>query len=80
MEPHRLREEAINLLEGAGVEVRREHLGGSGGGLCRLRERLVLFLDEDADFDTQVEHCLSAVRTLPGIDTMFLSPAMREQL
>ncbi len=76
-------EDRLNLLleavEGLGIELRREALGG-GGGLCTLRGRRVLFLDTLADPLTAYETTLAAVCTLTGLDDVHLPPALREDL
>jgi len=63
-----------------GVEVRREHLGGGGGGLCTLRGRKVLFIDMDADPATRLEQSLAGMRLLPGVADIFMPPEIRERL
>ena len=70
----------LELLTKLGVETRREHLGGEGGGLCRLRGKPVVFVDLDADVGTQLSRCVEALAGMPEIDTMYLPPALREQV
>ena len=70
----------VELLKELGIEVRREHLSGECGGLCRMRGRQVLFVDEDADPASRLEHCLEALATLQGTDAIFLPPEIRERL
>jgi hypothetical protein len=76
-------EDRLNILleavEGLGIDVRREALGG-GGGLCTLRGRRVLFLDTAGDPLISYETTLAAVCTLTGLDTVHLPPALREDL
>lgn len=71
-------EAILGLMEASGVEVRMEHLGGSGGSLCRLRGKRVLFVDLDADLATRAERCVGALANLGEVDGMFLPPALRE--
>ena len=71
--------EAIReLLLRLEVEVREERLGGESGGLCVVRGRRVLFIDLDADPAVRLERSLGALRTLPDIEDIYLSPALRE--
>jgi len=70
----------LELLAKLGVETRREHLGGEGGGLCRLRGKAVVFIDLDADVATQISRCIDALVGLPEIDAMYLPPTIREQV
>lgn len=70
----------LELLTKLDVETRREHLGGGGGGLCRLRGKAVVFVDLDADVATQISRCLEALAQMPEVDERFLPPAIREQV
>ena len=70
----------LQLLRKLGVETRQEHLGGEGGGLCRLRGQPVVFVDLDADVATQLSRCVEALAGMPEIDTMYLPPTLREQV
>ena len=80
MDPQTQLESLLDLLIRLGVEVRREKLGGSGGGLCRLRSRRVFFLDLDLDRAGQLEASVAAVAALPEVDRLYLTPALREQV
>jgi hypothetical protein len=70
----------VELLERLGVEVRRERMGGSGGGLCRMRGRQVMFLDEDADAATRLERCAAGLAMMPESESVFLPPELRERV
>lgn len=80
MDPQTQLESLLNLLTQLGVEVRRERLGGSGGGLCRLRDQRVFFLDLDLDRAGQLEAGVAAVAAFPEVDRLYLTPALREQI
>ena len=58
----------IDVFERLGANLRKERLGGSGGGLCLVRGERVLFIDLDADPATQLDRCLTALSTIPEID------------
>ena len=68
----------VDLLERLGVEVRREHLGGGGGGICTIRDRRTAFFDLDADPATQLERCVTDLADLPGLETLYVKPSLRE--
>lgn len=70
-------DESVELLGRLGIEVRGEHLGGGGGGLCVLRGRRVAFVDLDADVATRLHRCLLALAALPELDTVYVQPALR---
>jgi len=70
----------VDLFVRLGVPVRREKLGGSGGGLCVVRGERVLFIDSDADVGTQLERCLAALATIPEVDEIYLVPSLRDRV
>lgn len=70
----------LELFAKLGVETRREHLGGEGGGLCWLRGKPVVFVDLDADIATKLSRCVHALADMPEIEAMYLPPALREQV
>ena len=69
--------EALDRLD---VDVRRERCGGGGGGLCILKGKKIIFVDLDADDVTRLECSLQALAGLPDAETLFLPPAIREQV
>lgn len=73
-------EELLELLDRLGIAVRPEHLGGSGGGLCTIRDRRVAFIDLDADVATRFQRCLADVASLPEFEDVFMTPALRESV
>ena len=68
----------LDLLGRLGVQVRREHFGGQGGGLCQVHGRRIVFVDLDADAATQLEACVRALSSLPELDTVYVPPVLRE--
>ena len=73
-------EELLALLEQNGVSIRREEMGGSGGGLCQIAGKQVCFVDLDADSSQSAAVCAEAVRQLIDIESVYLRPAVREFL
>ncbi len=73
--------DALLALAGQiGLTIRREPLGGDGGGYCVLRGRRVLFIDSSADLATRYERTLSAVAALKEADEHYLPPDLREEI
>lgn len=72
--------ELLDLAEKLGIEVRRELLGGEGGGLCLLRGRKVLFVDTGADLVEQVGKTAAALSDVDGIAECYVRPEVRELL
>lgn len=73
-------DDLISAAEAAGIAIRREQLGGEGGGLCVLRGKRVLFIDTLSDAETRYERTLEALAPLPEMDARFLRPDVREDL
>lgn len=70
----------LALFERFDIAVRREHLGGQGGGLVRLRGKPVVFIDLDTDAATQLDHCADAAANLPEMELVHLPPVLRERI
>ena len=70
----------LSIFGRLGIPVRREKLGGSGGGLCVVRGERVLFVDVDADVGTQVDRCVAALAMIPEVDRVYLVPTLRERV
>ncbi len=73
-------ETLLATAEQLGIEVRRESLGGEGGGLCSLRGRRVLFVDTAADAATRYDRTVAALASLPELQDRYLPPELREDL
>lgn len=58
-----LLEEVIGLAEHCGFEVRREFLGESTGGACRIGGHWVLFVDLSLPAAEQLSQVIAAVRS-----------------
>lgn len=73
-------ETLLTLAEAMDIDVRAEFMGGTGGGLCRLRGRRILFVDTAADVATRYDRTLAALATLPEVDDHFIVPEVRRDL
>ncbi|MCG3178950.1 MAG: hypothetical protein BIFFINMI_01280 [Phycisphaerae bacterium] len=77
----RLLEDLLELADPLGVEVRRQAMGGEGGGLAILRGRRVLFIDTDARIEQQLEKSADGLSRLAGeMETIYVKPAIRDLL
>lgn len=70
-------DEMIELAERLGAQVRHVRLGGSGGGLATVRGQRVLFIDQDADAQDQLETVARGLGAL-DVETVFLRPDLRD--
>lgn len=80
MDLHQRLDALLTLAEQIGLDIRRESLGGDGGGLCVLRGRRVLFVDTAADIDTRYERTLAAISETPEWESRFVAPEIRDDL
>jgi hypothetical protein len=70
----------LTLAESVGIELRPEPMGGAGGGLCRLKNHRVLFVDTAADLATRYDRTLAAMAGQPELDDHFLPPEVRNDI
>ena len=70
----------LDLAEKAGIELRHETLGGEGGGLCVLRGKKILFIDETAVLADRIARTAAALSSLEEIEDSFILPQVRQVL
>jgi hypothetical protein len=73
-------DQLVEIAKGLGVSVRYESMEGAGGGLCKLRNKLVLFVDIDADGLTCYERVLLALADNFDLEPIYLRPEIRQDL
>ena len=78
MEEYRILEELVTLLETAGVNIRREPLGGSGGGLCTVKGKQIFFLDTEANSTDMAAICVQAIEKVVEIENIYIRPIVRQ--
>jgi hypothetical protein len=79
MDHQTITEQLISLLGEQGVKIRKEAMGGGGGGLCDFKDKQVFFYDVDSSsFETALS-CSKAVRQVIGdLESIYLKPAIRD--
>ena len=80
MQTYKILDDLIALLDTHGVKIRMESLDESSGGLCRVNEQNILFLEKNAGADQQVQVCAEAILKLIDIATVYLKPEVRQLL
>ena len=75
-----LLEEALRAAEALGYRVRREWLGGVGGGSCEIKGRKHVFIDLSLSVPDQLQQALAVLHLEPRIAQVDVSPALRRQL
>lgn len=73
-------DQMVEVAKSLGVSVRYESMEGAGGGLCKLRNKLVLFVDMDSDALTCYERVLVALADNFDLDSIYLRPQIRQDL
>jgi hypothetical protein len=71
--------ELLALAERLDVEVRHVRYEGDGG-LCVMRGRRVLMVNDLIDLPDRVDGIARALAGLPSLDDVFVPPAVREVL
>jgi hypothetical protein len=78
MDDQRILDELIALLEANDVKVRREPLGGGGGGLCAIKGENMFFLDTESPSTEAAYMCAEALLQVADIETLYIRPEVRE--
>ena len=74
-------ESLLDMLAGQGVEIRSVPMGGGGGGLCKIRDKKIFFLDTQAGSYNSALQAAGAVRdTIADLEAVFIKPAVRDFL
>ena len=71
-------EELLALLETNDVTIRNEPLGGSGGGLCTIKGRRILFVDTEAPSIVTAAICAQSLPKVADIEQIFIKPQVRQ--
>ena len=78
MNEYRILEELLGLLEQNGVTIRKEPLGGNGGGLCSVKEKSIFFVDTQASSTDMAVLCAEAVVEKVNIENIYILPEVRQ--
>ncbi|MBN1360949.1 MAG: hypothetical protein JW993_10170 [Sedimentisphaerales bacterium] len=78
MNEQRILDELLALLEGTGVKVRREAMGGRGGGLCAVKGEHIFFLDTESASAETAALCAQAITRLMDIEAVYVRPEVRQ--
>ena len=78
MDAQSILDELLDLLQTAGVVIRSEPLGGSGGGLCTVKGQKIFFVDTQASQTEVAAHCAEAVAKLVDIEKIYIRPEVRQ--
>jgi hypothetical protein len=78
MNEQRILEELLALLEANNVTIRREPLGGTGGGLCTIKGEQIFFVDTQAPSAESAALCAHAAARVVDIEKIYIRPEIRQ--
>ena len=78
MNQREILDELVLLLEGNGVKIRNEPLGGSGGGFCSVKGEKLFFIDTQAPAGETSALCAQTIVKLIDIESVYLKPQVRQ--
>jgi len=71
-------EEMIEVARRLGIAVRHVKLGGSGGGMAKVKGTRQLFIDVDADAEDQLQQTARALGEVEEVENLFVRGDVRE--
>jgi hypothetical protein len=71
-------DELLELLEAQNVVIRRDALGGTGGGLCDIKGKHIFFLDTQASSAEAAAKCAEALAKVADVEKVYMKPQLRE--
>jgi len=77
MNSQQILEDLLLILEENNVEIRKEALAGSAGGLCAIKGKNVFFLDTQASSLDSASSAARVVSRLLDIETIYIRPELR---
>jgi hypothetical protein len=77
MDDQQILDELLALLEGGGVVIRRDELGGSGGGICEIRGKITFFVDMQAATGEMAAMAAEAVAETLNTEDVYIRPEIR---
>ncbi len=78
METQVILQQLLDMLSENGIKVRSEPLGGLGGGLCKLKDRHIFYVDTDGSAAHRAHAAAIAIRQIVDIEAVYLRPQVRE--
>ncbi|MBN1435605.1 MAG: hypothetical protein JW936_00895 [Sedimentisphaerales bacterium] len=77
MEDESLLGQLLDLAERLGIEIRYVALGSGGGGICTIKGKRVLFVDNSADLVERVAVTAEALAEEVALDEVYVLPEVR---
>ena len=78
MNSQQILEELLEILKSQNVEIREESMGGSTGGMCKIKGKYAFYFDRTASKLETAANCARAINKLIDIEMIYLRPEIRE--
>ncbi len=78
MNEQQILEELLELLAQNNVTIRRESLGGGGGGFCAIKGESIFFVDTQSSSTEIAVMCAEAIIKLVDIESVYIRPEVRQ--
>ncbi len=70
-------DELLEILRRNGVTIRTENMD-TAGGLCKLKNKTIFFIDPGNSDAQTAELCAEAVKTTIDVESIYFTPVVRE--
>jgi len=77
MDENNILDELLALLGSNNVAIRSEPLGGTGGGLCTVKNNNIFFFDTQASAAESATQCAQALSNIIDIEKIYIRPEVR---
>ena len=77
MNTEQILDDLMALLGETELDIRSEPMGGSGGAMCCIKEKNVLFLDSQASDMETAALCANALSKIVDIENIYIRPEVR---
>ena len=78
MNSQQILEDLLLILEENDVEIRKESIAGSAGGLCSIKGKNIFFLDTLAPSLDSASTAARVIDRLLDIETIYIRPELRQ--
>jgi hypothetical protein len=68
----------LEIMRQSNLEIRTAPMGGQGGGLCRLKDKILFYVDSDVSTGEMIAITAGAVGQIADVESMYLRPQIRE--
>lgn len=77
MDNNSILDDLLVILEKYDVKIRKDSMGGGSTGLCRIKDKCVLFMDTDSNDYENAVSCANALGENFDIESIYIKPQVR---